>query len=83
MRSPDQIVSDVKTEAKKEFRDILWQVIGQRTDDAIESLARMSQPEVAEKLKQTSRETMHECMVDLAVAREAAGFLQDITEGKS
>lgn len=80
---PDQIVGSVKRTAKSEFRDILWQVVRQRMDDAMEGLARLSQQEVGEKREMTRDELVREYMLDIAVGREAARMLQDITEGKS
>ena len=76
--SPDETVIQVKREAKAEFRDILWQVVGQRLNDAMEGLARLSQPEVGEKRAMTTEQMVREYMLDIGVAREAAAMLQDI-----
>lgn len=81
--SPDEVVRQVTRAACAEFASILWQVVQQRTADAVEGMARMSQPEVGEKLAQTPEQMLREYMLDIGVAREAARMLQDITEGKS
>lgn len=80
--SPDELVRQVKREADSEFRDILWQVVQQRMADAMEGLARLSQPEVGEKREMTTEQMVREYMLDIAVGREAARMLQDIMERK-
>lgn len=79
---PDNVVASVTREARAEFASILWQVVQQRTADAVEGIARMSQPEVGEKLAQTPEQMLREYMLDIEVARQAASMLQDLTEGK-